>query len=96
MVMKMLTGDVREIATTLLKQDWVLSDFEVLQIAVKIQQNQILSEAFGVTDSNKYPKFLEAIALGIGFDKNQDNQSIANSIEFLTETLRVSLDEIKE
>ncbi|GEM_PF-3478954 len=83
MGMKMLTGDIREIANTILKQKWVLSDFEVLQIAVKIQQNQILTDAFGITESNKTPKFLEAISMALGYNQNESCYSdIGAAIEY--------------
>lgn len=46
-----------------------LTEFQALEIAVKIQQNQVLARSFGVVpneyNSYSYPGYLEAIAMAI-------------------------------
>lgn len=98
MGIKMLTGDVREIAKTLLKQEWNLSDFEALQIAVKIQQNQVLADAFGVSDSNKHPTFLEAISIALGYSREFGGAQCTTSaaIEYGMDKLCETLTELKK
>ena len=63
--MEKLTKELKEI-TEELDEFVVLNDFEALQIAVKIQQNRILAEAFMVGGGGNYPVALEAIAMGLG------------------------------
>ena len=59
-----------------------LNEFECLQIAVKIQQNQVFARAFGVQPSEytlqKTPGFLEAIAMSLGYE---NTCAIAGAIE---------------
>lgn len=69
-----LTEEVLTIAEELAMQS--ISTFESLQIATKIQQNRILSEAF-VTDRD-CPSALEAIAMELGAAK--DGSSIKNAL----------------
>lgn len=44
-----------------LKESYKLSDFEALTIALKIEQNEILSRSFVLSDSNSAPTALEKI-----------------------------------
>lgn len=44
-----------------------LTDSEALKIAIELQRNEIIKEAFGVTSENKAPKFLEGIAIALGY-----------------------------
>lgn len=41
---------------------------EALNLILKSETNQILKDAFGVTDSNSTPKFLEGIAIALGLE----------------------------
>jgi len=40
-----------------------LTDFEKYKIAIEIQRNRIIADAFGVTFSDATPKFLEMISI---------------------------------
>jgi len=63
---------VNEVANTkdLLKDKCsCLTEVEALQLAVQIQKNRILSDAFGVTNMDKVPAFLEAIAIAQGYNQ---------------------------
>lgn len=62
-----LRKEVSEIANSL-HEKHNLSDLEALQIAVKIQQNRVLSDALGVTRLDNSPKFLEGIAIALGYN----------------------------
>ena len=64
-----LVVEVSDIAIALLNEQWEsLTEKEVLQLAVQIQKNRILSDAFGVTNIDKVPAYLEAIAIANDFN----------------------------
>ncbi len=44
-----------------------LSDFEVLNLAVQIERNQILLAGLNVSRQDNYPSALEAIAISLGY-----------------------------
>lgn len=64
-----------------------LSEFEALQIACKIRQNEILVAAFEVSLSDKSPPALAAVALALGY-KTDSNYSIKDSLDNIAELLR--------
>jgi hypothetical protein len=67
--------EVNEFAKEILEENTKLSSFEALQIAVKIQQNKILSQVFMLSMSDKeYPSALEAIAIALGYNQNYFNK----------------------
>lgn len=70
MIMTYLVFEVCEIADELIKNKKI-SEFEALQIAVKIQHNRVLSDAF-MLDTGE-PSALEMIAMQLGADNDGDN-----------------------
>lgn len=64
--MNHLTKEVTELANSLLNNEDFeeLTEVEALKLAVKIQQNRILSDAFVVREG--VPSALEAIAMELG------------------------------
>lgn len=63
-----LVREVSDITNEILEAEWNISDFEALQIAVKIQHNKILSAAFVLNHNG--PGALEAIAMELGACKD--------------------------
>ena len=47
-----------------------LSNYELLSIAVQQQRNEILVSGLGVRQDNKFPAFIEAIGIQMGFKIN--------------------------
>ena len=55
--------------------EWISAEFnnagmsaaEKLSIAVQMERNQILKKAFALSDLDKYPTALEAIAIALGY-----------------------------
>ena len=50
-----------------LKEMYTLSDYEALDIAIKIETKDIIKKAFVVNDNDKFPVALEAIAMALGY-----------------------------
>jgi hypothetical protein len=66
--MSNLVREVSDLATEVLNTPWNLTPFEALQIAVKIQNNRVLSDAFML--GLNAPSALEAIAMELGASKD--------------------------
>jgi len=94
MEMTSLVKEVSDLAGDLVKRKLHLTDFEALQIAVKIQNNRIFKEAFGVDIHGDYPKFLEAIAMSQGYGSDNTNQ-VASALNNLDETLSSAVELIQ-
>ena len=58
-----------------------LSDFEVLNLAIQIQRNQILQAGLNVSSSDKHPSALEAIAISLGYTDNQFKRTITEVLQ---------------
>lgn len=59
-----ISKKVRELANEL-KADHKLDYYQALDIALKVEKNEILSRAFVLSDSNSYPTALEKLILTI-------------------------------
>lgn len=57
---------VKELAKGL-QEDFKLTDFEALSLALKAEQNELFRRAFVITTSDNYPTVLEAIANALGY-----------------------------
>lgn len=79
--MSRLVNEVVETANELLENKKILSSFEALQIAVKIQHNRVLEEAFMLNRNS--PSALEAIAMELG--ASIDGSSIKDALYNLKE-----------
>jgi len=65
-----------------LKLDYAkLSDFEVLNLAVQIQRNQILQAGLNVSAKDQYPSALEAIAISLGYTNDQFKRTITEVLK---------------
>lgn len=51
----------------LLEEFPTMTYFEACKVAVELQRNDIVKDAFGVTDSGKTPAFLEGVAIALGY-----------------------------
>ena len=58
-----------------------LSDFEVLNIALQMQRNQILQAGLNVNSQDKYPSALEAIAISLGYTNGQFKRTITEVLQ---------------
>ncbi len=74
--MSKLVREVSDLANEVLDAQWVVTPFEALQIAVKIQHNRVLEDAFMLGLST--PSALEAIAMELGASK--DGTSIKDAL----------------
>ena len=63
-----VSKDVRELVKDL-KSEFELSDFEALTVALKAEQNELIKLGFVISSSDSHPSGLEAIAIGVGFQK---------------------------
>ncbi len=54
--------DVRKLAKEL-KEEYKLSDFESLTLALKAERNELFKLAFVISSSDSYPSALEKIAM---------------------------------
>ena len=63
-----LSTDVRELAKDL-KEDYKLTDYEALTLALKAEQNELLKLGFVISSSDSYPTGLEAIANALGYSR---------------------------
>lgn len=62
--MNKLVREVSDLANEVLEAQWSITPFEALQIAVKIQHNRVLEDAFMLGLS--VPSALEQIAIQLG------------------------------
>jgi len=74
--MSKLVREVSDLTNEVLEAQWAVTPFEALQIAVKIQHNRVLEDAFMLGLSA--PSALEAIAMELGASKN--NSSIKDAL----------------
>jgi hypothetical protein len=74
--MSKLVREVSDLANEVIEEQWSVTPFEALQIAVKIQHNRVLEDAFML--GLQAPSALEAIAMELGASK--DGSSIKNSL----------------
>lgn len=58
-----------------------LSDYELLNLAIQIQRNQILQAGLNVSSQDKYPSALEAIAISLGYTDDQFKQTITQVLQ---------------
>jgi hypothetical protein len=58
-----------------------LSDFEVLNVAIQLQRNQILQAGLNVSNRDNHPSALEAIAICLGYTNNQFKQTITEVLQ---------------
>jgi hypothetical protein len=58
-----------------------ISDYEVLDLAIQIQRNQILQAGLNVSSQDKYPSALEAIAISLGYTNDQFKQTITEVLK---------------
>ena len=65
--MSKLVREVSDLANEVLEAQWAVTPFEALQIAVKIQHNRVLEDAFMI--GRTCPSALEAIAMELGASK---------------------------
>jgi hypothetical protein len=61
-----LVRNVSDHANELLESQWDITPQEALDIAVRIQHNEVLMRAFGVWLEGTNPSFLEQIAMEMG------------------------------
>lgn len=61
-----ITNDIKELAKEL-KDNYKLTDYESLDLALKAEHNDILKRAFVITSSDDVPTALEAIASSLGY-----------------------------
>lgn len=62
-----------QIAEDLRKTYTELTMIEALNLAVQIERNQILENAFSVSRNDSHPPSLEAIAISLGYDDVRSN-----------------------
>lgn len=74
--MSKLVKEVSDLTNEVLEAQWDVTPFEALQIAVKIQHNRVLEDAFMLGMS--CPSALEAIAIELGAAK--DGSSIKDAL----------------
>ena len=58
-----------------------LTDFEVLNLAIQIQRNQILQGGFNVSYTDSHPSALEAIAIALGYTDGQFKDTITDVLK---------------
>jgi hypothetical protein len=76
-----MVKEVKEIAKELCEH-WSITDYEALNIAVKIQQNRLFKEAYVL--GSQSPGALEAIAIQLGI---QGHTSIPNAISSISDAI---------
>ena len=69
------------IATDLRSEYPDLTQFETLTLAIQIQKNEILENAFNVSRNDNYPSSLEAIAISLGYTSDQFKQTITEVLK---------------
>jgi len=74
--MSKLVREVSDLANKVIEEQWEVTPFEALQIAVKIQHNRVLEDAFML--GLDVPSALEAIAMELG--ASEDGSSIKDAI----------------
>lgn len=76
--MKPRVKEYREIAKQLKKDYPKLTEFEVLNLAIQIQRNEILENGLVVSPDNENPSGLEAIGIALGYTSGQFQNTITN------------------
>lgn len=67
--MHILSKNTAEFVESIQERYPELSQFEALQIALGVDRNDAIREAFGVLEDNSQPRFLEAIAMALGYSR---------------------------
>jgi len=84
--MSKLVKEVTELANELMDEQWGITKMQALELAVQIQNNRVLSDAF-VVGRDGHPSALEAIAISIGYDKD-NNATLIGVIDNLAESIK--------
>ncbi len=63
-----IATDIRNLVKDL-KEEYKLTNYEALIIALKAEQNDLIKTAFVISSMDEYPTALEAIAIGLGYNK---------------------------
>lgn len=66
--MKTEIRDIKKIVRDLKGSYPKLSDYELLNLAIQLQRNEILENGFVVSTNDKNPVGLEAIAIALGYE----------------------------
>lgn len=61
-----ISTDVKNLARELQEQ-YKLTSFESLDLALKAEKNEIMKRAFVISSSDSHPSGLEAIAIALGY-----------------------------
>ncbi len=61
-----LSKDAKKLANDF-KEEFKLSDFEALSLALKAEQNELIKISFNISNSDSHPTNLEAIAIALGY-----------------------------
>lgn len=72
--------DYNKISKQLAEQYPMFTDFELLSLSIQIERNQILQNGLNVSNSNKHPASLEAIAIALGFSDKEHEYTITDAI----------------
>ena len=62
-----IATDIRNLVKDL-KEEYKLTNYEALIIALKAEQNDLIKTAFVISSMDEYPTALEAIAIGLGYN----------------------------
>lgn len=80
-----MVTEVSDIANLVLESQWDITSLEALQLAVKIQHNKILSEAY-MTGIGQ-PSTLEAIAMELGASSFDTKNTIKDALQSIASGL---------
>lgn len=61
-----ISSDVKKLAKDLQEQ-FKLTNFESLDLALKAEQNELIKRAFVISSSDSHPSGIEAIAIALGY-----------------------------
>ena len=83
--------EISDFANELLDAQWNITPETALQLAVKIQQNRIIQDAFSVPTPGAiitYPPALEAIAMVLGYKDKAFSCTIQDALYDLTTAIK--------
>lgn len=63
----LINRKLNELASEFKAQHKELTEYESLRLAIELQRNQILQQAFVIHSEDKHPTGLEAIAIALGY-----------------------------
>lgn len=70
-----------------LREDYPnLSDYEILNLSIQLQRNEILIAGLGVNSSDRVPAFLEATAIQLGYKTH--GQTLLDVLDGISAQLR--------